>query len=447
MGIASCLLEAIKATYKITRCALKGFGKLSDVFQTHSGIKQGAPSSVILFIIFMDDLIDNLKNKCVDESIIKNLHSLLHADDTLVLSLERNLFIAKCNNLIDSFHVKKLQLNLKKSLYMIVNRSNNDDRIDIKLKSGWLPYAASTIYLGALFTDTGILSSDIQQHAINKNKSVSIKFASFVINHIYGPITVKKKIFQSCITSTLLYACETWSYSNFYRIETIYRKAVKICTKMKWNTPNEIVYIESGCNPFKSEIYKRQFKFWQKIKDEIVCNPDSPIVKLYEMAIQQKLPFISHYINLHNTYSSADECYQFYLNDDMNQMRSDLVERAQRDNVGSRGTYLLLNPKLLTPEYYNVYRLCEIDGIMLTKYRSGSHYLNVQKGRCINTRRNDRLCPCGLGVQDISHILFTCILTSDIRQSFTHNNLVDFFNDIVNSPHILRMMEHKLMLR
>ena len=66
---------------------------------------------------------------------------------------------------------------------------------------------------------------------------------------------------------------------------------------------------------------------------------------------------------------------------------------------------------------------------------------------CINTRRNDRLCPCGLGVQDISHILFTCILTSDIRQSFTHKNLVDFFNDIVNAPHILRMMEHKLMLR
>ena len=116
---------------------------------------------------------------------------------------------------------------------MIVNPSNNDDRIDIKLKSEWLPFAALTIYVGALFTGTGILSSDIQQHAINKNKSVSIKFANFVINHTYCPVTVKKKILQSCMTSTLLYACETWSYSNFYRIETIYRKAVKICTKMK----------------------------------------------------------------------------------------------------------------------------------------------------------------------------------------------------------------------
>ena len=61
MGIGACLLEAIKATYSVTRCVLKGFGKLSDVFQTFSGIKQGAPSSVILFIIFMDDVIDVLK--------------------------------------------------------------------------------------------------------------------------------------------------------------------------------------------------------------------------------------------------------------------------------------------------------------------------------------------------------------------------------------------------
>ena len=90
------------------------------------------------------------------------------------------------------------------------------------------------------------------------------------------------------------------------------------------------------------------------------------------------LPYLnlpSHYINLHNTYSSADECYQFYLNDDMNQIRSDLVEHAQMDNVGTRGTYLLIKPKLLTPEYYNVYLLSEIDRIMFTKYRSGSHYL------------------------------------------------------------------------
>ena len=65
LGIGSCLLEAIKMSYKVTRCVLKGFGKLPDLFQTFSGIMQGALSSVILFIIFMDDVIKILKEKCV----------------------------------------------------------------------------------------------------------------------------------------------------------------------------------------------------------------------------------------------------------------------------------------------------------------------------------------------------------------------------------------------
>ena len=142
MGIGACLLEAIKTTSSLTRCVLKGFGKLSDVFQSFSRIKQGAPSSVILFIIFMDDVIDVLKQKCVNEFLIQNLHALLHADDTLVFSFARHLFIIKCNILIDSFHAKKLQLNLSKSSYMILHASDIHVKVDLKLKSGWLPYSS-----------------------------------------------------------------------------------------------------------------------------------------------------------------------------------------------------------------------------------------------------------------------------------------------------------------
>ena len=83
MGIGSFMLESLKSLYSTTQCILKCFGKVSDVFQAYSGIKQGASSSVIIFITFMDEVIDILKEKCVDEPIISNLHCLLHADDTL----------------------------------------------------------------------------------------------------------------------------------------------------------------------------------------------------------------------------------------------------------------------------------------------------------------------------------------------------------------------------
>ena len=55
------------------RYILNNFGKLSEVFQTtYSGIKHDVPSSVTMFIIFMDGVIDELKDKCVKEFLLDN---------------------------------------------------------------------------------------------------------------------------------------------------------------------------------------------------------------------------------------------------------------------------------------------------------------------------------------------------------------------------------------
>ena len=112
-GIGSSIFYAIKAIYSATKCILKAGRNLPDIFLTYSGIKQGTPSSVILFIIFMDDFIDTIRGKCVDEQMICLLRILLHADDTAVLSTNKALFIRKCNVLMDAFKEKKVSLNLK----------------------------------------------------------------------------------------------------------------------------------------------------------------------------------------------------------------------------------------------------------------------------------------------------------------------------------------------
>ena len=114
MGLGSTMLHAIKAMYASTKCVIKSGNKLSNIFSTYSGIKHCAPSSVILFIIFMDELIDIMREKYTRENIIGTLHILLHADDTITLSADRSLFIKKCHILMDAFKQKKVSLNMKK---------------------------------------------------------------------------------------------------------------------------------------------------------------------------------------------------------------------------------------------------------------------------------------------------------------------------------------------
>ena len=179
----------------------------------------------------------------------------------LFFSLDRESFIKKCKILLDAFHAKKLTLNLTKSSCMIIQPSQCDVKIDLKLTSGWLPYKSSTIYLGSLFTDSGSINNDVTQHALNKNKSVSIKLANVITNNINAPIPVKYKVLNSCVKAVIMYSCETWASNNLTRIEVLHRKAIKTTLKMKSNTPNHIMYVESGCKPLRCEIYRRQYKF------------------------------------------------------------------------------------------------------------------------------------------------------------------------------------------
>ena len=446
LGIGSCLLEAIKATYKVTRCALKGFGKISDVFITYSGIKQGAPSSVILFILFMDDVVEVLKLKCVKEFLIGNLHSLLHADDTLIFSLQRELFIKKCNVLIDTFHDKKLILNLKKSAFMIINADENESKTNIKLKSGWLPYRTYVVYLGALISDSGNIHVDIKLHAQNKDKAVSIKFSKFILNNVFSPITVKYKVLRSCVNGALLYGCETWGNGDVSKIETVHRKAIRTTLGVKSNTANDIVYSESGFKPLKATIRKRQFKFWKKINAEIQNNPDSPITLLYLVAIEKKIPFVKHYMNLHSKFQNENECYEFFSKYDEGRIKERLLAANSEDPEGIKGVYVTINPSLQCPQYFKLYTVNEKDRIILTKYRTGSHYLNMEKGRVNSTNRENRMCSCKMDVQSIKHVVFNCAITQEFR-NFQYNTLDEFFADVVKAPHFLRMMEYVLKLQ
>ena len=210
LGVGSVLFYALKSIYSSTRCVLKGFGKISEVFETHTGIKQGASSSVILFIMFMDDIIDSLKEHCLIEPILKDLHSMLHADDTVVLSTNRELFIHKCNVLVDTITQKKMSLNYKKSGFLIINGGPEDVKCNLKLKSGWLIYNAVQKYLGGIFTDTGSVSIDVDLFLKQKTKEVNVKLASFLLKNEYAPISVKLKVVNACINSAILYGCESW---------------------------------------------------------------------------------------------------------------------------------------------------------------------------------------------------------------------------------------------
>lgn len=91
IGVDGPILDLIMDIYKTSKCRIRLDGHLSEAFDIERGTRQGCPLSPILFNIFINDLVDDLRHEGVgvpigeggrDELRIK---SLLFADDLLGL--------------------------------------------------------------------------------------------------------------------------------------------------------------------------------------------------------------------------------------------------------------------------------------------------------------------------------------------------------------------------
>ena len=412
-GIGYHMLNALKVIYSRTSCILSMKGKYSTEFPTESGIRQGASSSSLLFILFINDLIDYLRSKCDPEPLIESLHSLLHADDTLLISTNRELFIRKCNVMNEYFDKNLLKLKLGKSGYLIINGKKNDIKCKIELDKGSLDYKEEISYLGIVISQSGNLKQDITTYITEKRSNITIKFNNFCGKNFLAPLNVKLKVLRSCTVSSLLYSCETWAECTPRSVEVIHRNGIKTALSIRNSCCNEILYIESGLYPLECEIKKRQLKFCQSLNSE---NSPSYIQRLVEIGMNANIPFIEYYTSLEEKYSTPEKCMKSLKEEFLKSWKTSITNAQTNDANSPLGAYLTINPLLCTPDISE--NLLEYERIIITKLRTGTHNLLVETGRYKNPRvpREERICRCNTGIQTVEYVLLKCPLLQHVRR-------------------------------
>ena len=219
-----------------------------------------------------------------------------------------------------------------------------------------------------IISDDGMTANDVDRHVKGREKSVYVKMANFMRNNQAAPITVKKKILSSCLNASLLYSCEIWSSASLRKMETLYKKAIKLTFGMKNNnTPNQIVFIESGLTELKCEIYKRQYNFWMKILSYINNDPYSKVSKILTKGIDKNVHFIRNYKKLANDFMSAQECYNYYRGCFIDGIKQEIIDKTKIYTFSPLDDYILRNPSVETPKAQNM--LCEYDRQVCLNYK------------------------------------------------------------------------------
>ena len=219
---------------------------------------------------------------------------------------------------------------------------------------------------------------------------------------------------EACILSSLLYSCESWFSENVGKLNSLYLQAIKMVLGVRNSCPSDAVLIESGYPRLQALIKEKQYKFFRKLTSSRCHLNDDPFMHLLSVGRLNGAPS-ARYIDSILSFTSTS----FTLHD-MDEMKTQLKSKTGSKFI----TYCKLNTDLSKHEIYNCSDIVESHRIAFSRLRIGSHRLRVETGRWSRTPREARLCRCDdAGIQDERHIIESCSLLDELRQSFEN---VDF---------------------
>ena len=251
----------------------------SEYIKSTIGVKQGGPMSCILFIIYLNVLALLLK-VFGNDSFLGDVHALMLMDDTVLLASSREMIIDKFGALMGFCKDYGMVVNKVKTKLMVINGCKVD-RETITVENVKVEHTISYIYLGSTFTEDAKMKSVFELHAKTRTSDLN-KLKIFCHKNETMPFKYKKKVFDACIISSILYGCEGWLTNNVKEVEQLYNSAIKSLLGVRDTTRNDVILIECGLPSLEELIKKRNANFMKK---QFLGVPDDekPLLKIFKL--------------------------------------------------------------------------------------------------------------------------------------------------------------------
>ena len=352
-------------------------------------------------------------------------------DDTVLLATSREKLIEKFQKCQDFCEEYGMSINQKKTEFMVINKKKQDKET-IHSRGISVKYCSSYKYLGAPISDDGSYSTTLNLHSKDKLKH-TVKYYTFLNRNPDVPFSMKKRVAEACVFSSILYGAEAWFTDNYGKIETMYTKIVKALLDVRNTCCNDTCLIEADMPSLQAQVRKKMQKYLQEKVPKLRC--DDPLWKALELA--------------RSANTKSYRYIQSILEDQSDIVVEDKSRRAEELKSSAstkRETYVKINPSLQQHQVYKNDELSEFKRIEFTRYRLSSHNLKIETGRWGRIDRENRTCSCTTGgVQDELHVLFNCDLTANIRERYDiqGDSFDEIFDGIEDQPlcDILRTVE------
>ena len=232
---------------------MRSLGKISECFDSLVGVKQGEPLSPLLFILFLNDLADELEVNVnyfdTDGDEIEQVQKfiLLFADDTLLLAETENELQYMLNKLCIYCKIWNIIVNTDKTKIMVFKLSLRPIPLNIYFDEILLESVNNFIHLGVNVSSNG------KFFQAQKHLSEQATKAMFVLKNLFDNkllcIEDKLKLFDSLVQPILMYGSEIWGFHKADDVEKVHVRFLKQILGVRLQTSNLAVYGELGRFP------------------------------------------------------------------------------------------------------------------------------------------------------------------------------------------------------
>ena len=263
-NVSTKFVSAIQNMYSVVKAAVRFNSELSNYFISNIGAKQGDPSSSLLFLYFVNDIVSSF-NENIEGLFELNdmkLFILLFADDAVLFAHTPEALQSLLNDLSTYCNTWGLKINTNKTKIMIFERGRHT-KFDFSLNNSILKIVTSFKYLGVHFFKNANLNRT--QKALSQHASSSLHNLFIVFNQLDLDIRAQCKLFDSLVGSILHYGSEILCIHEGKDLELIHCKFLRRILCVKKSTNLDGLYGETGRYPLSVHCKIMIFKYWIKI--------------------------------------------------------------------------------------------------------------------------------------------------------------------------------------
>ena len=274
-GVRGKSLEFLKSEYSKSRMRVRTKYGLSSIFKQELGVHQGDPFSPVAFDIFIDDIMDKLKQHgCKVDGVVRTFVGLLFADDLVLLARNRTTakyMVAALNEWGTqwglTFGVKD---DGSKCAILPIGDKAKRQAVGLKLElhGKVLPIVDSYIYLGCKMT------SQLRPHHIREQALRRATRAFNSVKHLLGsralPTMTRVMLLRNIVINSAMFGAELWGgvQRGCNKFQALINQGLRLCfgySMNQYGAPTQALAMEADIPPFVVMTTCARIRLYQKI--------------------------------------------------------------------------------------------------------------------------------------------------------------------------------------